>query len=90
MTCWKYSHSNSCEENEDNKFINSFTIKNLKRCPNALCGLLIQKIDGGCEKMVCKCGCKFCFDCGSEIIYIQSIKTCDCGNKRDERRLKRR
>ena len=43
-------------------------------------GQLIQKIDGGCEKMVCtKCGCKFCFDCGSEIEYKLYIKTCECG-----------
>ena len=34
----------------------------LRRCPH--CGVYIEKMEGGCDKLTCRCGCKFCFKCG--------------------------
>ena len=45
-----------------------------RRCPS--CGAWIEKQSGGwltgCDKMTCRCGCRFCFQCGS----VEA--SCDC------------
>jgi len=34
-----------------------------RACPT--CGARIEKVEGGCDKMECLCGCRFCYACGS-------------------------
>jgi len=43
---------------------------NIRTCRR--CGSGVQKADGGCLKMKCRCGYRFCFQCGSENAQ------CDC------------
>ncbi|ORY01980.1 hypothetical protein BCR34DRAFT_574484 [Clohesyomyces aquaticus] len=38
-----------------------------RRCPNAMCGYWIEKMDG-CDVVTCwKCGWRFCWECGARI-----------------------
>lgn len=45
-----------------------------RQCPG--CGLHIQKEAGGCDKMECLCGCRFCYECGS----LDAQCSCTNGN----------
>lgn len=38
--------------------------KNMRECRR--CGTLVAKKEGGCLKMKCRCGYRFCFECGVE------------------------
>jgi len=38
--------------------------KNMRECRR--CGTLVEKKEGGCLKMKCRCGYRFCFECGAE------------------------
>lgn len=61
--------SNSLSQEEATRFIQA----GFRKCPK--CGAWIEKgpsleafgipVAEGCDKMTCRCGCKFCFKCGS-------------------------
>jgi hypothetical protein len=45
-----------------------------KRCPAAGCGHMVERTEG-CNHMRCRCGCDFCYACGSR--YSSSVPTPD-------------
>lgn len=56
-----------------------------RRCPS--CGTWIQKQSGGwvtgCDKMTCRCGARFCFQCGS----VEASCSCSLGHDFLEKEL---
>jgi hypothetical protein len=51
----------------DVAFLNLAFQELFRRCPK--CRSLVEKIRGGCNQVVCRCGCTFCYGCGSKYVY---------------------
>jgi len=58
------------EMESPSKFILAMQELNFKQCPR--CFIWIERIEAGCSKMTCRCGCMFCYECGAKNAI------CDC------------
>ncbi|KAF9115477.1 hypothetical protein BGW39_003040 [Mortierella sp. 14UC] len=62
MCLGKAHKGNNCEQRQDKIFESLATERKWKSCPS--CRLMIEK-ESGCNHMTCRCGCHFCYVCGS-------------------------
>lgn len=63
MSCDQYqsTYGKGTYDFEDQAAINHALSNNMKRCPT--CQFWVYRIEG-CNFMICRCGCNFCYDCG--------------------------
>lgn len=71
--------SEDCEE----EMTNLIRAQGWQRCPQ--CGVCVERLSG-CRHMVCRCGCEFCYDCGTR--WVRGRYTCPghCWNNSITRR----
>ncbi|KEH34170.1 zinc finger, C3HC4 type (RING finger) protein [Medicago truncatula] len=74
MNCQEFQEwkDNQDEEQLERKFLELANSEKWQRCPK--CSMHVQR-NGGCEHMRCRCGCNFCYNCGSDWIYGHTCNT---------------
>jgi len=75
MTCVQAKatqDTNSSDRKNEQAFKDYQNENRTRKCPD--CGAVIEKVEG-CDKMRCRCGAKFCYQCGAR------NATCGCTSK---------
>jgi hypothetical protein len=73
--CKNRGHFGPCVEGEDAAFFKLVRARKLKKCPS--CKRMVEK-NGGCNHVVCRCGCEICYGCGNK------FDQCECSGDEDD------
>ncbi|CAN6448718.1 unnamed protein product [Victoria cruziana] len=72
INCREYQRTMSWEKCEDAMMMEMAKERKWQRCPR--CQFYVERSDG-CQQMTCRCGFRFCYNCGSQWSAAHS----DCG-----------
>jgi hypothetical protein len=83
LTCTEYQNlPPHMKTPNDVAFLNLACQKLFRQCPK--CRHLVEKSKDSCNNVVCRCGCRFCYACGSEYAHSNSAAQNEHGQPKCE------